>query len=161
MSLITTINRCFKDPDASTEWYRVSEHDPQTLVEFLTDSATLLRSPVTTEDLGRYRCVATSPNGRTRARDAILSKLGDDEKNVELLIYGFVDRQSTDIYVDMDQAADLKQTFRSINNKKKAHRSNWDVIGKISGLQLQVRRIRPRVESRRLKLGKPAAFKYE
>lgn len=145
------------------EWYRVSPHDPQRLVEFLTDSATLLRAPVTSDDLGRYRCVATSSQGRTRARDAVLSKIDDDNtRNVDLLIYGFVDRQTTDIYVDLDEAADLKQTFRTaaIANNKKAHRSNWDIIGKINGLQLQVRRLRPRVESRKLKLGKPAAFKY-
>lgn len=137
----------------------MSSNDPQTLVEFLTDSRSLVRSPVTNEDLGRYRCVATSISGLTRARDAVLSKLGDDSQ-VDLLIYGFVDKQSTEIFVDMDHAAELKQIFRSSNSaNKKAHRSHWDDVGKITGLQLQVRRIRPKLETRKLKLGKPAAFR--
>lgn len=118
-----------------------------------------MRAPVTNDDLGRYRCIATSPQGRTRARDAVLSKLGDDS-NVDLLIYGFVDRQSTELYVDLEQAAELKQTFRSASlANKKAHRSNWGDVRQITGIQLQVKRLRPKVESRRLKLGRPAAFK--
>ena len=148
-----------QDPDAKTEWFRVSAHDPTTLVEFLTDSASLVRAPVTNDDLGRYRCVATSPQGRTRARDAVLSKLADDS-NVDLLIYGFVDRQTTELYVDVEQAAELRQTFRSASlANKKAHRSNWGDISQINGLQLQIKRIRPKVESRRLKIGRPAAFR--
>lgn len=150
-----------KDPDAKTEWFKVSSNDPQTLTEFLTDSASLIRSPVTSEDLGRYRCIATSSQGLVRTRDAILSKL-DEDNLVDLLIYGFVDRQTTDVYVDLDQAAELKQLFRTAppsSNKNKAHRSNWNDLSKIKGLQLQIKRLRPRLETRRLKLGKPAAFK--
>ena len=140
----------------------MSSSDPQTLVEFLTDSASIIRSPVTSDDLGRYRCIATSPQGRTRARDAVLSKL-DDDNLVDLLIYGFVDRQSTEVYVDLEQAAELKQLFRASPSSaaaaKKKHRSNWADLSAIRGLQLQVKRVRPRADSRPLKLGKPAAFK--
>lgn len=154
----------FQDPGARIEWYKVSPSNTHTLVEFLTDSPGLVRSPVTNDDLGRYRCVATSTTGRTRARDAVLSKLGDerDDKHVDLLIYGFVDRHTTDVYVDLEQAAELKQMFRtssSVAARQKAHRSNWADLTKINGLQLFVKRVRPRLESRRLRLGKQASFK--
>lgn len=80
----------FLDPDAKVEWYKIFT-DEYGLIqeEFLTDSNRFLKSPITIEDLGRYRCVATNNYG-SRYRDAVLSK---PNNFVEFLVYGFVDKQ--------------------------------------------------------------------
>lgn len=65
-------------------------------LEFITYSKNVVKSPVTFEDLGRYRCIATNEFG-SRSRDAILTKLND---TFEYLIYGFVDKKSNNLNED-------------------------------------------------------------
>jgi hypothetical protein len=79
---------CKTDSNATLEWYRVDKNGE--LGEFLTNTNSLIRQPVTDEDLGRYRCIASNQNG-SRSRDTYLSK---PNGIIEFLVYGFVDKHS-------------------------------------------------------------------
>ena len=88
--------------DAKQRWFKI--HDESGALEFLTSSKSFVRSPITNDDLGRYRCVATNSYG-SRFRDAILSRI---DNQIEFLTYGFVDKQQ-------EEPNDLYRTPNVVN----------------------------------------------
>lgn len=80
------------------------------LSEFVTDTKSFLKAPITIEDLGRYKCIAANNFGY-RTLDAILSKHNDQ---MEFLVYGFVDKQS-DHWYENTHAKLLKSVFKPSN----------------------------------------------
>ena len=61
------------------------------LMKLLTTKNILYISPITIDDLGRYKCVAENSFG-VAARDLILFK--SNEKSLDFLIYGYVESQT-------------------------------------------------------------------
>jgi hypothetical protein len=58
----------------------------------------IIITPITTNDLGRYRCKAINSHG-FRYRDAILTR--NIENNIDIFIYGFVnDKENEPFYFD-------------------------------------------------------------
>ncbi|RNA33972.1 hypothetical protein BpHYR1_035156 [Brachionus plicatilis] len=99
---------CEADKNAKIEWYRVTPTGE--LGKLITTGNSIVKSPIYSEDLGRYRCIATNKFGY-RSRDAVLTRQND---SVEYFVYGFVDRYSEFSFENSGQALSL---YRSKNNK--------------------------------------------
>ena len=78
-----------KDADSKTQWFRVSPDGAE--IEFITNRRSFARAPITRDDLGRYRCIASNTYG-SRSRDVLLSKSPTSDL-IDFLIYGFVDKK--------------------------------------------------------------------
>jgi hypothetical protein len=81
-----------QDVNAKVEWYKVDKNNNITTL-ISKNRESIVITPITSNDLGRYRCKAINLHGY-RYRDAILTR--NIENNIDIFIYGFVNDEKNE-----------------------------------------------------------------